>query len=177
MSKSTFVQFALEKDYAVHTVPSRLDFSAEEKAQVWLTPQEYSFMKHNVRRVVANMEDRFVHMAECTRGLESKTEKGSMDQKVAVLDGLCAVILEQERQRQDGRNDVSTIRAAYLEQTQIHATAAVERGMKDTEYENEEDIAPFVQKELPRTKGRGRIQRLLFNRRGSPMDLKLSVRS
>jgi hypothetical protein len=177
MSNPRFIRFALEKDYAVHTVPNRFDFSDEEKSQVWFTGKEYDNVKQNVKRAVSRIEDGSVFLTECTRGLEGKTKQGSMNKQVAVLDGICAVLLEQERQRQDRRDDVQSIRAVYIEQTQIHANAALEQGMKDADYENEEEAAPFVQKQLPRTRGRGRIQRLLFKRSGDPSDLKMHGRS
>jgi hypothetical protein len=165
MSRPRSVQFALEKDYKIHTVLSSRDYSSGEKARVWLTPAECRIMKRSASHVVLQMEERAVSISACTRGLEGKTEKGAMDKKVAVLDGICAVLLEQERQRQDGRNSVDCIRSVYIEQTQIHANAALERGTKDAKYESEPEVAPFVQKELPRTRGRGRIERLLSFKR------------
>ena len=113
------VQFALEKDYSVHSIPNRNQFSAKEKAKIWLSRDDYAQMKKDLRRVVDLMERHGPRMSVCTRGLESKTTKGAMDKKVASLDGICSVLLEQERQNQSGTQNPENIRRAYIEMNAV----------------------------------------------------------
>ena len=67
-----------------------------------------------------------------TRGLESKTLEGAEHKKISILDGLCAVLLEQERQRQKDVVDEEKIREAYLAYTQVPAMIALKQGKLDS---------------------------------------------
>lgn len=165
------VRFALEKDYDVYTVPSRHEFSYKEKSQMWLTQEEYKIMKYELRRIVDLMSRHGSRMSECTRGLECKTPNGSMNKKIASLDGMCAVLLEQERQGQDGIRDAKRIRGAYVEMNQVYVKAAAEQGLQDSRYDEEKATKRYEDKRSPLKRGRGRIQRLLFKGSRDSLDL------
>jgi hypothetical protein len=70
-------------------------------------------------------------LSSTTRGLECKTLEGAEQKKIATLDGLCAVLLEQERQKQKNMVDEERIRQAYLAYTQVPAMAALKQGRLD----------------------------------------------
>ena len=161
------VQFALEKDNKVHSLPSRHEYSYSERAKIWFTREENTIMKYEMGRIVDLMERHGNRMSECTRGLESKTRKGAMDKKIAALDGICAVLLEQERQRQEGIQDFGRIRSAYVEMNAVYVRAAVEQGLQDAQYNEEKDEKPYVEKKRLPKRGPGRIQRLLLFKGGS----------
>jgi hypothetical protein len=167
--KSVSVRFALEKDNDVHTIPSRHEYSYEEKAKIWLTREEYKIMKSETYRIVQVMDsNRQPRSRECTRGLEFKTEKGAMNQKIASLDGICAVLLEQEQQRQEGIFNAGRIRMAYIEMNEVYVRAAAEQGSRDSRRAEEDDepaLGCFTDKNWPVERGRGRIRRLLFKGR------------
>jgi hypothetical protein len=175
--KSVSVRFALERDNDVHTVPSRHEYSYEEKAKIWLTREEYKIMKNETYGIVQVMDsNRHPRSRECTRGLEFKTEKGAMNKKIAILDGICAVLLEQENQRQEGIHDARRIRKHYIEMNEVYVRAAAEQGSRDSRHAEEEEDEPalscFTDKNWPVEKGRGRIRRLLLfkGRQGNPRD-------
>jgi hypothetical protein len=174
--KRALVRFALEEDNDIHTVPSRHEYSYEENAKIWLTREEYKIMKNETYRIVEAMDsNRHPRSRECTRGLEFKTEKGAMNKKIASLDGICAVLLAQEHQRQEGIHDVGRIRKAYIEMNEVYVRAAVEQGARDSRHAEEKDDEPdqscFTDKNWPIERGRGRIRRLLFKgRQGRPGD-------
>jgi hypothetical protein len=138
---------------------------------MWLTQEEYKIMKYELRRIVDLMSRHGSRMSECTRGLECKTPNGSMNKKIASLDGMCAVLLEQERQGQDGIRDAKRIRGAYVEMNQVYVKAAAEQGLQDSRYDEEKATKRYEDKRSPLKRGRGRIQRLLFKGSRDSLDL------
>lgn len=93
------------------------------------------FLRHGERQVpsssISSQPHRRHSSSLVTRGLESKTLHGAREKKIVVLDGLCAVLLEQEQQRQQGRCDPEDIRAAYLGYSFDAAVAAAKKGLQD----------------------------------------------
>ena len=136
------VQFALEKDYQVHDVVHQ--YREEDYASVWWSKEEYRETKKEAQAIVDGLEYGRMRIGDCTRGLEKKTRDGCIQRRLAVLDSICAVLVEQERQFQQGISGVELIRRAYLTITVKKTVEAREQGSEDvlddeTEHENECD--------------------------------------
>ena len=74
------------------------------------------------------------------RGLENKTQNGSVKKKMANLDGVCAVLVEQERQKREGMitspqsdESLNLISKAYRQVTAANVREAMERGGYDAQ--------------------------------------------
>jgi hypothetical protein len=84
-----------------------------------------------------------VDFAPSSRGLESLTPVGARQKKILILDGMCAVFLEQERQRQQNTYNPHLIRNAYVAYSSEAAQAAAALGLRDQrvafEVQQEED--------------------------------------
>lgn len=171
-------RFALEKDYTVHEVPHRGDYPREE---IWYQRQEYDKFRDEIKRIVALIERRTRYgrpklapsIQECTRGLECQTQEGAVAKRVACLDSICAVLMEQDHQQSVGKFSDEAIRRRYIEMNCIHVEAALKQGQKDADYENETEIVQGSnntsgnKKAAGRTmvnsrRNRNRISRLLF---------------
>jgi hypothetical protein len=73
-----------------------------------------------------------VEFAPSARGLESFTPVGSRQKKILILDGMCTVFLEQERQRQQNTYyNADLIRNAYVAYSYEAAHAAATLGLQD----------------------------------------------
>lgn len=185
------VRFALEKDYEVHIIPSRFDYSGEERSQIWLDLEDYRRISQEVKAITSAIDRRARHgkkrvlpKNECTRGLESHTRNGCVARKVAILDGLHAVLMEQDHQQNKGTFRVEAIRNRYIEMSCVSVRAARQRGEEDALYENEAETVdlPTASKNfgrirnaphelVNRQRSRGRIRRLLFGAgRGGNVD-------
>ena len=153
-------RFALEKDYEVRFVPNRRDYNATERAEIWYQRQEFEEFRDEIQRIVSLMErksnsrhGRYQRRAvvggvdqiqEYTRGLECQTKQGSVAKKVATLDGICAVLMEQDHQQSIGCFSVQAIRRRYIEMNFVHVEAALKQGQNDADYENEADILKII---------------------------------
>jgi hypothetical protein len=176
--------FALEKDYKVHLVPHRWDYDASQRAEIWYGRQDYEEFRKGIKRIVELMERNYSRngrqqlppllQEECTRGLESQTHRRAVAKKVASLNGICAVLVEQDHQKSVGNFSVAdeAIRKRYIEMNCVHVEAALKQGQKDAEYENHE--AEVLQQQqianknqagqtlVSARRNRSRISRLLF---------------
>jgi hypothetical protein len=73
-----------------------------------------------------------VDFAPSARGLESFTPVGARQKKILILDGMCSVFLEQERQRQQYTYyNADLIRNAYVAYSYEAAHAAATLGLQD----------------------------------------------
>ena len=180
------VRFALEKDYAVHTIPHRLDYDASQRSEIWVSLEEYETIREEVKRIVSLMDRRtrygrqkLAPVQECTRGLECQTQQGAIAKKVASLDGICAVLMEQDHQQSIGNFNGECIRRRYMEMTSGHVEAALRRAEQDADYDSPEDEnsrnLPEKQHSMKRGRNapivnfrpnRSRLSRLLFG--GTP---------
>jgi hypothetical protein len=157
------VRFALEKDYQLYDVVHH--YTKEESASVWWTREEYKETKKEAQAIIDALEYGSTRIGECTRGLEKKTRDGCIQKRLAVLDSICAVLMEQDRQFQQGMSGVNLIRRAYLTMTAKTAVEAREQGAEDAqcydETEHENGYNPTIQKTLTVKKARrnSRIQR------------------
>ena len=163
--RKTRVRFALEEDYQVHDGPN--SYTDAERSLVWFTKEDYDIMRTEARHVIEAMENGTSKLTNvCTRGLGHKTRDGAYRRKMVILDSICAVLIEQERQRNECCSDEELIRNAYVEISAKNALLALEQGQRDSLFEQEEqsqseEIATLAQTE-PIKQGRsGRISRFI----------------
>ena len=164
-------RFALEKDYKVHCVPHRWDYDAAERSQMWVTKQEYQDIRDEVKRIASLMDRRLKYgrqkltpLGECTRGLDCQTQEGAVAKKVACLDGICAVLMEQEHQQSVGDFCDESIRKRYIEMNCVHVEAAIKRAQKDADHENEGTTSQSSSPNVDSGKAGGRIVNTRRNR-------------
>jgi hypothetical protein len=125
-------------------------FSQRHLFQCFYRPEEYSYITAENNTILKFMMiggegiKQVETATSTTRGLECKTLEGAEQKKIATLDGLCAVLLEQERQKQKNVVDEERIRQAYLAYTQVPAMAALKQGRLDARIH--EDALPASQK-------------------------------
>jgi hypothetical protein len=155
------VRFALEKDYQVYDAVHQ--YTEEEHASAWWSIEEYRETKKATQAIVDALAYGRTQIVECTRGLEKKTRDGSIQKRLASLDSICAVLMEQERHLQEGISDVKLIRRAYLTITAKTTVEAREQGATDALYDETEDeieCNPTIRNTLSVKKERpGRFQR------------------
>mmetsp|Transcript_14497 Transcript_14497/g.23535 ORF Transcript_14497/g.23535 Transcript_14497/m.23535 type:complete len:365 (+) Transcript_14497:167-1261(+) len=84
-------------------------------------------------------EEDVVGCTPSTRGLEALTPYGARHKKIVMLDGMCAVFLEQEKQKQLNIKNADRIREAYVAYTHEAAIAARERGQSDACLNRDDD--------------------------------------
>jgi hypothetical protein len=157
------VRFALEKDYQVYDVVHQY-YTEEEHASLWWSREEYRETKKEAQAIVDALESNG-RIVVCTRGLEQKTRDGSIQKRLAALDSICAVLMEQERQFQQGISGVELIRTAYLMITAKTTVEARERGAEDAlcdETEDEFEYNPATQDNLSWKKERPSSRRQRF---------------
>ena len=175
LPEGTRVRFAEEAE--VHWIENRREYTYQERSKIWFTFEEFKIIQHTIERSIASSLEAGI---ECPRGLESKTQDGYQKKKAASLDGICAVLLSQEQQRQHGYVDPLRIRVAYMEMNQVYVQEAIERAHRDhcasideqdadSESESSGSIEfkpqhTFTLDPLRSPQGRRRVHRLLFFR-------------
>ncbi len=142
------VRFALQRDYQVYTVPHRWNYDISQRAELWLTGKEYQDIRDDIKRI-SNLMSRksknkgrnsnFGPPQECIRGLERQTRQGAVAKKVASLDGIHAVLVEQENQQILNVFDADAIRERYVEVSAVNVLAAIEQGKKDARYDDDDN--------------------------------------
>ena len=117
---------------AIYPFPSRLDMSEEDMNDVWYNEVEFRDMKRAcvqvIRKMIAgalphdddNDNDDQEGEIETTRGLETKTPKGSDVRRKNRYAALFAVLDEQDRQRDDYREPDSNYIAQLYHQSSAH---------------------------------------------------------
>jgi hypothetical protein len=138
------VRFQKDQDLVtVHPITPRSQFTRQFIQQGWYNFEDYHMISQENNHILKCMMIggegiKHVETSESTtRGLESKTLEGAEHKKISILDGLCAVLLEQERQRQKDVVDEERIREAYLLYTQVPAMAALKQGKLDSRVESD----------------------------------------
>jgi hypothetical protein len=143
------VLFALEKDYQIYDAVHQ--YTEEERASVWWSKEEYRETKKDAQAIITALEKGRTRIDDCTRGLEQRTRDGSIQKRLATLDSICAVLMEQERQSQQGISNVALIRGAYFTIT-VKATAeARERGAEDARYDETVDEIEYKNPTIEKT--------------------------
>ena len=112
----------------VHEIPHFEDFSIDEKADTWFTVHELQQIKKSDRRLI-----RGVHLGAPVnneaQGFEPRRSPiASMEKRLAIVDGIAAVLSEQGRQNSLGEFDDEAIRKQYQNATANFASQALLRG-------------------------------------------------
>ena len=122
----------------VHPITPRSQFQKNQTASCYYNYDDYHMISqenNNILKFMMIGGEGIKHVetaTSTTRGLECKTLEGAEHKKISILDGLCAVLLEQERQRQKDVVDEEKIREAYLAYTQVPAMMALKQGKLDS---------------------------------------------
>jgi hypothetical protein len=130
------VQFSPESPQVME-IPHASQFSHRHLTSCFYTVEEFAYITAENNTILKYMMigGAGIHNVETssstTRGLECKTLEGAEQKKIATLDGLCAVLLEQERQKQKNVFDDERIRQAYVAYTQVPAMSALKQGRLD----------------------------------------------
>jgi hypothetical protein len=130
------VQFSNDSPQVIE-IPHSSQFSNRHLTSCFYTTEEFAYITAENNTILKCMMiggEGIRHVetsSSTTRGLECKTLEGAEQKKIATLDGLCAVLLEQERQKQKNVVDDERIRQAYLAYTQVPAMAALKQGRLD----------------------------------------------
>lgn len=114
-------------------MPRINDLSPEEVASVWFTKEEYSHMRE-LDQIILNGMDRGYNLGDsCIRGLEGRTPRASMGKRILILDGICAVLLEQDDQRAKGECDPEKMATFYMIASTKCKQLAADRAKQDEE--------------------------------------------
>lgn len=135
-----------EAGNVIHEVPHVDDLSFEERLNVWYLKKDYVVMRLENQVLVHTISNGTTPIDACTRGLEDRAHAASLDKRIAVMDGLFAVLSEQDRQKLVGVRDPEKIRVLYLECTERFFEEARTLGINDAEavgYEVQVEAEPL----------------------------------
>jgi hypothetical protein len=130
----------------VHEVPHVDDLSFEERLSVWYLKKDFAVMRLENNILVHTISNGTTPSDACTRGLEDRTHEASSNKRIAVTDGLFAVLSEQDQQNLVGVRDPEQIRVLYMECTKRFFEEARTLGINDVEavgYEVQVEAAPL----------------------------------
>lgn len=133
---SPVVRFAPEDKFQVIQIPHRLDFTPRERFMYWISDEEFHLAREGTKTIVAKMnkqqlENKRNYIRLYTRGLETQTKNGQATKRMAVAGSVCAVLIEQGRQKFTGIVDPEIIREKSMERSLPHVQAAIQRGDED----------------------------------------------
>lgn len=120
----------VEAATAVHEIPHIDDLSQQEVDDVWFTRSDYRRMKKEDEPIIKMLQSSTITPSHA-RGLENKCPMGAMQSRLAILDGISAVMQEQDRQIKVGRYDPDMMRSKYELATAEFGHEAYERGLSD----------------------------------------------
>jgi hypothetical protein len=103
----------------------------EEKAATWFAKEEYQTMRRMDQFLIQAINMNTVPKEACTRGLEGRTPKESMKRRILMLDCVCGVLAEQDRQLSIGERDPRKIAEVYKEVSSESLQGAVDRATSD----------------------------------------------
>lgn len=136
----------------IYLVPSLSEFSQKQLHQLWLQDKEEEASRdavvsdvvimrrlhkkgYSIREILSGSENESTDDATCFRGIEHMvTSDTSRERKSRRQRALCAVLVEQERQRQMGESDPSLIASASLHATKYARDRAIELATGDLRY-------------------------------------------
>mmetsp|Transcript_8193 Transcript_8193/g.23541 ORF Transcript_8193/g.23541 Transcript_8193/m.23541 type:complete len:315 (+) Transcript_8193:419-1363(+) len=132
----------------VHEIERWQDMSEQEHADVWFSRLEFDCIKRSYREIIARMRNKEILRDTddvSTRGLECRSGAGSKRRRDAQINGLMAVLCEQDRQHKEQVNDPETLAAVYRQYSYHCQQAATNMGRRD-----EYAVMEFMQ-DLPRS--------------------------
>ena len=134
-----------ESETKCFVVPTRHDYSEDERCEAWFQDHEYSLIKENNKILLKMMIQEGGHKEDdrhCFRGLEFKTVEARKRRRESKFAAAFAVFSEQERQWQEGQMrsiDFDLIGEVYAEMTADAQMRAHENGLKDASYADDHD--------------------------------------
>jgi len=121
-----------EASFTVYEIPNLETISSDEKADIWFTFDDLRRMKESDLTIIRKLRVGCA-MPDEARGLEKRSPIAQMEKRIAMMDGIAAVLGEQSRQKNDGTIDEQIIRNRYKKATSMLINEAFERGAKDAE--------------------------------------------
>lgn len=118
----------------VHIIENLYQLSAEERAQVWWSRKESDEIRRGYKNLISKMSNKELLRETddcCTRGLEGKSRAGFKQRRDAQLNGLLAVLNEQDRQQAEGVNEPETLAIIYRQFSYHCQQAAANMGRRD----------------------------------------------
>eukprot|EP00540_Astrosyne_radiata_P007896 CAMPEP_0116836116 /NCGR_PEP_ID=MMETSP0418-20121206/7914_1 /TAXON_ID=1158023 /ORGANISM="Astrosyne radiata, Strain 13vi08-1A" /LENGTH=253 /DNA_ID=CAMNT_0004465843 /DNA_START=38 /DNA_END=799 /DNA_ORIENTATION=- len=131
---SSLVKF--EGMVQMHLTDHFEDLDDEEYYNTWYQRRELQLIRMSLNDTVLEVENGTYagdNEERCARGLEYRTNAGGLRRRLHKLKALRAVLEEQERQTQEGIQDVDAIRNIYISETVESTEDAVALGMMDEE--------------------------------------------
>eukprot|EP00934_Nitzschia_sp_Nitz4_P001690 Nitzschia sp. Nitz4//scaffold137_size62074//39078//39632//NITZ4_006421-RA/size62074-processed-gene-0.47-mRNA-1//-1//CDS//3329535718//1690//frame0 len=131
-SSASAVSFALETVPIESTLPIG-EYSVDEKYATWYSAEEYREMKKARNKVVSMMNEGHGDddcSDDCTRGLETKTRKGSAQRDIEIYSCISVVMEEQDRRGSKGC-DPTELAEVYRMYTSGSQERAQERAFLD----------------------------------------------
>lgn len=108
--------------------------SEEERSMIWFSREEFNVIKNNYQEIILKMRNKELLRdtdEHCTRGLECRSKAGSKRRRDTQVNGLLAVLGEQERQQQDGLEEPETLAVMYRQFSYHSQQAATNMGRRD----------------------------------------------
>jgi hypothetical protein len=108
--------------------------SKEECSMIWFSREEFHVIKNNYQEIILKMRNKELLRdtdEHCTRGLECRSKAGSKRRRDTQLNGLLAVLGEQERQQRDGVEEPETLAVMYRQFSYHSQQAATNMGRRD----------------------------------------------
>ena len=121
---------------AVYRTTHVNDYSNEEYDAVWYSPKEIDLVKAECALTVTMMQTCTSLHTEmyCSRGLEYRTPIGQEMRRMNKLNGLVAVLNEQDRQYDENEYDPDAIACIYKQVTQHCQDDAHQLALRDERY-------------------------------------------
>jgi hypothetical protein len=110
----------------------------EEKAATWFAKEDYQSMRRMDHFLIQAINSNTVPKEACTRGLEGRTPNESMKRRILMLDCVCGVLAEQDRQLSIGECHPGKIAEVYKEVAWEGLQGAVDRATSDAEAINDQ---------------------------------------
>jgi hypothetical protein len=114
----------------IQTTINLTDYSSNEKAATWYDAKDIYIFRQHRRETVRKLEEGQIGGC-CIRGLERLTREGSRQRHERLVEGLNAVLDEQDLQEMDGREKPEMLAHIYRLHTLRSRVAAYERGLQD----------------------------------------------
>lgn len=112
------------------------DYTEDEIKSVWFCRSDFDAMKKGFARTVKLISHNVYRGDDddhCARGLEYRVRAGALKRRENKLNGLEAVLEEQESQAQLGINDDESISRAFVRENLHCRLAALQVGIRDEE--------------------------------------------
>jgi hypothetical protein len=173
-SKSTKVRFS--KRVLVNEIPHLNDISKQQIETTWYTQKEYSDITSELKLTLRLEKSGVIGLDICERlcfrGLEARTQEGSILRKTNRLKALETVLYEQSRQRLDGMYSSDDMSKVYTDTVFRSRRAAYAKGSSDarevfeeyTTKEEELQESKMDKSSVQRSKSKGIVPRSKLSR-------------